>query len=219
MTYTYDDVITAKDIVTGRVKEEDIIGKKGIFIDSIPDDMSLNTLLRAGCEGKLIKFTGSYMSPFWGDNDTKWIYFIPDKEESPGLRFKVGDRVKHNHGIATVVKVDKSDPELTYRIQFEEGGLLWVRESNISPAEDEPAYIPFDLLKPEDRDFLRGKWVRRKNVDELWEDQILSFGSQSGHKDPYAAMNMTAERADALLKYYEFLDGSPIGKRANKEEA
>lgn len=152
MTYTYDDVLTAKDIVTGRVKEEDIIGKKGIFIDSIPDDMSRNTLLRAGYEGKLIKFTGSYMFPFWGDNDTKWIYFIPDKEESPGLRFKVGDRVKHDQGIATVVRVDKSDPLLTYRIRFEEGGLLWVREQDISPEkEDEPeALISVDAprIKP-----------------------------------------------------------------------
>ena len=142
MTYTYDDVLTAKDILTGRVKEEDIIGKKGIFIDTIPDDMSRNTLLRAGYEGKLIKFTGNRTFPFWGDNDTKWIYFIPDKEESPGLRFKVGDRVKYGLAIATVVKVDRSDPELTYRIQFEEGGMLWVREQSISPEkEDEPAAL------------------------------------------------------------------------------
>lgn len=85
--------------------------------------------------------------------------------------------------------------------------------SSIKRDEDAPEYVPFDLSDPKDRDFLRGKYVRRKNVDELWEDQILSFGSESGHKDPYASMNMTAERADALLKYYEFLDGSPVGRR------
>lgn len=36
MTYTYDDIVTAKDILTGRVKKEDIIGKEGWFLDNIP---------------------------------------------------------------------------------------------------------------------------------------------------------------------------------------
>ena len=159
MTYTYDDVLTAKDIRTGRVKEEDIIGKKGIFIDSIPDDMSRDTLLKTGYEGKLIRFHGSYMFPFCGDNDTKWSYFIPNKEESaPGFRFKfkVGDRVKHDRGIATVVNVDKSDPGLTYRIRFEDGRLLWVRESDISPAEDKFTYTEADIIDSPDDPRLEG---------------------------------------------------------------
>ena len=159
MTYTYDDVLTAKDIRTGRVKEEDIIGKKGIFIDCFPDDMSRDTLLKTGYEGKLIRFTRNRMFPFWGDNDTKWSYFIPNKEESaPGLRFKfkVGNRVKHDRGIATVVNVDKGDPGLTYRIRFEDDRLLWVRESDISPAEDKPAYTEADIIDSPDDPRLKG---------------------------------------------------------------
>ena len=163
---TYDDIVTAKDILTGKVKKEDIIGKNGWLLDCIPQDMSLNVIARLGVHVCLTEIDLDSFAPF-GDGGIPFTYFLPEKEESA----------------------------------------------------PEPAYIPFDLSDPKDRDFLRGKWVRKTDVDELWEDKILSFGSKPGHKDPYAAMNMTAERADALLKYYEFLDGSPVGKRANKEEA
>lgn len=48
MEYTYDDIVTAKDILTGKVKEENIIGKRGWFLNCIPQDMSLNEIMRIG---------------------------------------------------------------------------------------------------------------------------------------------------------------------------
>ena len=50
MTYTYDDIVTAKDILTGKVKKEDIIGKNGWLLDCIPQDMSLNVIARLGSQ-------------------------------------------------------------------------------------------------------------------------------------------------------------------------
>ena len=67
--------------------------------------------------------------------------------------------------------------------------------------EPEVKYVPFDLSKKEDRDFLRGKWVRYKMTGD--EYQITSLSSN-------LAIGITGEE---LLKYYTFLDGSPVGKK------
>ena len=44
MIYEYDDVVTAKDVLTGRVKKEDIIGKRGWLLDFIPIDMNMDEI-------------------------------------------------------------------------------------------------------------------------------------------------------------------------------
>ena len=62
----------------------------------------------------------------------------------------------------------------------------------------EPKYIPFTF---EDRDELRGKWVRRKDTgDEMFIDRIDDRGVCSHY---------SYLRALAAL---EFLDGTPFGK-------
>lgn len=405
MTYTYDDIVTAKDILTGKVKKEDIIGVSGWFLDIIPSDMRVNTLVKIGHFGILkdidLDYAGAYAGTFREcAAGMTWAYFMPEKKKS-APEFKVGDRVRivkdwagykgypestvgktgiiriigntsygvyipedddwwgyspdalelieeaeeekksyeerqeewvkannikagdkvrvlrkaesHEDGwtntwasdmdeaignirvvrefYATGIELDDpasyrypyfvlekvedqprytmddviSDPRdprlegaigkrvfchdfkgvvLNYALTNRFGGLLagfnnspdfpfyvdfdvdskewgeWKyiiiakdQPSSDKEAEDKPEYVPFDLSKEEDRNFLRGKWVRKKNTDKLWEDQILSFGSDPWLKDPYASMNMAAERADALLAYYEFLDGTPCGKQ------
>lgn len=81
MEYTYDDIITAKDILTGKVKKDDIIGKSGWFMDCIPEDMSLNVIMRIGMFSKLesINLDSSY--PFRIE-DSSYIFFLPEKKES-----------------------------------------------------------------------------------------------------------------------------------------
>ena len=81
MKYTYDDIITAKDILTGKVKKEDIIGKKGLFLNCIPMDMSLNTLMRIGYQRKLVDV--ELIEGFcFSCGDDNYLYFLPEKEES-----------------------------------------------------------------------------------------------------------------------------------------
>ena len=79
MTYTYNDIVTAKDILTGKVKKEDIIGKKGWLLDCIPQDMSLNVIERIGLHACLdgIDLDSGY--PF-GNCDSPYTYFLPEKE-------------------------------------------------------------------------------------------------------------------------------------------
>ena len=78
--YTYADIITAIDILTGKVKKEDIIGKKGWFLDCIPSDMSLNVIARLGLNSSLYDIDLDKEHPFsFGAEDT-YIYFLPEKE-------------------------------------------------------------------------------------------------------------------------------------------
>lgn len=102
MTYTYDDIVTAKDILTGKVKKEDIIGKKGWLLDCIPQDMSLNVIERIGLHTCLdgIDLDSGY--PF-GNCDSPYTYFLPEKEKPYVERqaewikennIKIGDKVR-----------------------------------------------------------------------------------------------------------------------------
>lgn len=65
-----------------------------------------------------------------------------------------------------------------------------------------------DKRKPfkwEDRELLRGKWVRNKNNGS----EILIFNLRI-NKNGFLINNTIS--AEQLLEYYEFLDGSVIGK-------
>ena len=86
MPYTYDDIITAKDILTGKVKTEDIIGKQGWFFDSVLSDLSkkslednTNVLI---VYGVLDNVFPNARYPFSEASDD-WICFLPEKAEEP----------------------------------------------------------------------------------------------------------------------------------------
>lgn len=102
MTYTYDDIITAKDILTGKVKKEDIIGKWGWFLEYIPQDMRLDEIQRLGISGCLEDLDLDSSTPF-GNGKQPFTYFLPGKEDPYEKRqaewvkengIKLGDKVK-----------------------------------------------------------------------------------------------------------------------------
>lgn len=107
MKYTYDDIVTAKDILAGNVKKEDIIGKKGWFLDVIPSDMSLNYIIRLAGNPRVLGGINCDESYPFADNaeisDDYHLYFLPEKEPPYEERqaewikendIKVGDKVK-----------------------------------------------------------------------------------------------------------------------------
>lgn len=88
MEYTYDDIITAKDILTGKVKKEDIIGKKGWFTDNP------YTLKGAIDEGDMDILVSGVVSDIPEDNpgfadgsSYAWNFFIPDKAKGDYIPF------------------------------------------------------------------------------------------------------------------------------------
>lgn len=108
MKYTYDDILTLKDILAGKVKKKDIIGKRGWFTDS---RYSLKKAIDEGDMNILIKGEVRDISeedPGFIENTHPWSFFIPEKEESDPMEsykerqaewveannIKVGDKVR-----------------------------------------------------------------------------------------------------------------------------
>lgn len=66
-------------------------------------------------------------------------------------------------------------------------------------------YVPFDLSKKEDRNCLKGKWLKRTDTGD--EDLIISFSEDSTFIAPDQYWD-----ADKLLALYVFEDGTPCGR-------
>ena len=75
MVYTYDDIITTKDIATGKVKKEDIIGKQGWFGDTL-DDMLV--IAGTGFETKELRDVDT--TQFYFNDKSGSYFFLPKKE-------------------------------------------------------------------------------------------------------------------------------------------
>ena len=89
MTYAYDDIVTAKDIRTGKVRKEDIIGKKGWFTNN---PYHLKGAIEEGDMDILVSGVVSDIpedNPGFADENTlfPWNFFIPDKEEDDYIPF------------------------------------------------------------------------------------------------------------------------------------
>lgn len=76
----------------------------------------------------------------------------------------------------------------------------------IRKKEPEKKHVPFDLSKPEVREDLRGRWIRR--VDGKAETMVWGFWLNSGG-DVIVNRNLSAED---LVKNWAFEDGSPCGE-------
>ena len=239
MTYTYDDIVTAKDILTGRVKKEDIIGKKGWFFDCIPQDMRLNTIMRSTRFHCLEYVDLSSNCPFFPEDECSWTYFLPEKEESYKERqakwvkannLKPGDKVRilrtaekneDGWGITWVLQMDETVGEIgtVMDIFDDDSGIRvdrWIYPYFVLEKVNEPAYIPFDLSREEDRNFLRGKWIISKS--EGREEMITAFHTLDSGKWTADCSNFANATGEGLLRFYTFLDGSVIGKPANDQQ-
>ena len=121
MKYTYDDIVTAKDILIGKVKKEDIIGKKGWLLDCIPQDMSLNVIERIGLHTCLdgIDLDSGY--PF-GNCDSPYTYFLPEKE-AEYVPFDLSDPKDRDFLRGKWVKTKQTESEsLISSFKYTDGG-------------------------------------------------------------------------------------------------
>lgn len=94
-------------------------------------------------------------------------------------------------------------------VAFPFQGIMFRYPFVILKKEPEVKYVPFDLSKEEDRDFLRDKWVRHK--ERHVEFVIREFSSnESGKWNTYCCS------AKNLFKNFTFLDGTPVGKKVEE---
>lgn len=235
MEYTYDDIVTAKDIATGKVKVEDIIGKKGWFLDCIPRDLSKKRLEFTGSCGDFSDFDYDANFPFY-DGENSWQYFLPEKEKSYEERqaewvksnnLKVGDKVRivkewpgfedgSNPTIGMTGKIESVD-DLYAKVRLDSGDWWYYKLDALKPLKDEPEYIPFNLSLKEDRDFLRGQWIKQKDSPKKTEMQIIGFRITETDKEWCCDLGSWVPAED-LLSDWVFLYGSPVGRLANDQQ-
>lgn len=104
MTYTYDDILCVRDILTGSVRTEDIAGRDGWFTDVAGnlrraiDEDDLN-ILASGTMDHIDNVNVRFVT----SEGVKWDYFIPKKKPSYEERqaewikennIKIGDKVR-----------------------------------------------------------------------------------------------------------------------------
>lgn len=77
----------------------------------------------------------------------------------------------------------------------------------------EPRYVPFDLSNEEDRARLRGAWVKAKNDSDKHQNVC-------GVCPQYVYLSCQTEGCtpEDFLERFVFIDGTPCGKLAWKEE-
>ena len=237
--YTYDDIITAKDMLTGKVRKEDLIGKDGWFTD-VPgnlkraidkDDMDILV------SGTLDQIDDARVR-FFSEKDTPWDYFIPKKESTYEERqaewikendIKVGDKVRivrkarANEGgwdnnwvpsmsdtVGEVGRVIDDSSAVGIRVETDDCSFAY---PYFVLEKVEPKYIPFDLGKEEDRARLRGAWIRRKDYPgDEYQIVGISITNNLVFFDDSAQLV-----TDVLLERCEFVDGSPCGRLVEEE--
>lgn len=110
-----------------------------------------------------------------------------------------------NWGAIPLVKVYKDAPS---RDPFYNDSASF--QCIIRKKEPEKRYVPFDLSKEEDRNCLKGKWIKR--IDTGDEDLIISFSDDSTFIAPDQYWS-----AEKLLSLYVFEDGTPCGRLVEEE--
>ena len=74
--------------------------------------------------------------------------------------------------------------------------------------EPKVKYVPFDLSKKEDRDALRGKWIKHKRYGTEILIDCFSLDTGKWYVNGYSAK--------PLFCNFLFLDGSPVGKKVEE---
>lgn len=211
MTYTYDDIVTAKDILTGRVKKEDIIGKKGWFMDCIPQDMSLKAIenMTRPCCLKDVKL--DCVCPFIPDAEDRCsrTYFLPEKEESASIpRFKIGDRVKiveewigfeggYDQTIGKIGRIEEIDNDGTVGVVLDsDGDWWWYKPDAVELIEDEEPKIygsaieecPFEYKEKSYKE-RQAEWVKANNLKP--GDKVRILRTAEDNEDGWGAIWMS----------------------------
>lgn len=78
----------------------------------------------------------------------------------------------------------------------------------IKPKESQVKYVPFELSKKEDRDALRGKWIKHKKYSTEILIDCFSIDTGKWYVNGYSAK--------PLFDNFLFLDGSPVGKKVEE---
>lgn len=108
----------------------------------------------------------------------------------------------------TLIRLNKKGEQFPFCVQRRETEDKFNYVCIIIKKEPEAKYIPFDLSKEEDRDFLRGKWVKKKDTENEYQ---LTLFAHKGY-----SWRALANTGQEFYDYFTFLDGTPVGKKVEE---
>lgn len=213
--YTYDDVLTEKDVRTGKVDRR-IIGKLGWFAD----DMS-GCLCEAEEEAprRLLNIVGASNVPFVDEWHSSYQYFLLSKqhrmeEKKDDAKWLFGCDADGEIGIVLYYDEDRQ----TYFMRFNKLILRSVPEKDFRKIRGH--LEPFDISDISVRHTLRGEYIVCEEVDENGDTHLKDYcingfdfaldglnRTRSGH---ILAGGMRITPLE-LLDKWNFLGGTPCG--------
>lgn len=100
-----------------------------------------------------------------------------------------------------------------YPFAISEGDKVQFIREVIDDETDKPLYEPYDLSDPKVRDSLRGRWYEDKRTGN--EYQVFCFYKPQTEGDCWEIAPYYS--AEDFLENCEWLDGTPCGRRVDKE--
>ena len=177
-----------------------------------------------GCDGiKLGTSQGSWRYPYFilekvEDKPTYTDDDIISSSNDPRLKTAIGKLVyfhddresvlcnaNNDVAIGTLTSIDKGYGSSVFFIN----SVLHWKYIIIKKDQPENKYIPFDLSLDEDKAALRNRWVKSKHTSI--ESVVTGFTSSN------VCLGVSSYTPSTLFRNFTFLDGSVIGKSANKE--
>lgn len=131
------------------------------------------------------------------------------------IRVNVGSEYWYSNSINTVISDAKyNGPNMTLeKVAYDNDYPFLINgefyQCLIRVPEDE--YEPFNLDDEENRAKLRGRWIRKKGND--FDECLIQSIFIDENMRWTIELPRSYESADALLKDYTFLDGTPCGRK------
>lgn len=147
--YTYKDVVTIKDIMTGEVDKDALMGKKGWMGDCIKDALKMANRNDSMCQLHGIDYDQEAVYPFISDG-TGFIYFVPaknqdaDNEDTEDRPLRKGDFVRLRNGVMGVCLRDArhgKDSEILVWLGMED----WTHELVCDLTRVDGHFEPYDF--------------------------------------------------------------------------
>lgn len=113
-----------------------------------------------------------------------------------------------NVKIGTLIRLNKKGEQYPFCVCRRETENKFDYVCIILKKEQKAKCVPFDLSKKEDRDALRGKWIRHKKYSTEILIDCFSIDTGKWYVNGYSAK--------PLFDNFTFLDGTPVGKKVEE---
>ena len=230
--YTYKDVVTIKDIMSGEVDDESLEGKWGWTGDSIEDVLRYanNDFISNMIE--MVDTENLHSDHPFFDGRDYWSYFIQDRDqgrhESCGDEesYLVGDivRLKSSGNLGVCLSNSLCDSDSFVVVKLDDMNLQSAHARDLEHAKAH--FDPFDFSSKDVRRSLIGRVVEydmnpgncRDKVECMVTGFVVGTNGADGSQKACAICGYSTFSADEFLEECRFIDETPCGQIVEDKE-